>query len=440
MSAPTEGHLDDSTDGVIADPAAVDHAPLAADQIIGQPQRFMFLPLFVVAWFGVNLAVSAILGAAIPKAMLFLDEANKENNTALITSIGGVAVMIITPLFGRLSDRTMSRWGMRKPWMLVGVAIGMVGVVALALAPSIPIMVVGWVIVQVGFGATAMAQHALLADQIPTRIRARVAASVGVASGVATIVASAIVASLPNDQRHLWFLVPGTIGALLALVMVVGYSDAVRTEPAEPFTVREVLSTYWLDPIRYRDFFWAWACRFLVTMSIFTVSLFLLFLIVDVLQVPKEEASGILTLALSIFFVGNIVSTVLFGWVSDRTKRRKPIIWASCFISAIGLLVCMFAGDQTQFLVGIAIIGAGQGAYISVDVAMMTEVLPSAKEAGKDLGIVSLSYQLPQVIGPIAGAFVVGTAGGQNYTALFGYAMVLSILGGLAVLPIKAVR
>ncbi|MDN5724867.1 MAG: MFS transporter [Propionibacteriales bacterium] len=440
MSALTDHQPDDPTPGVIADPRAVEHAPLAADKIIGQSQGPQFLPLFVLAWFGVNLAVAAMMGAAIPKAMLFLDEVNKEENTAMITAIGGVAVMIITPLFGRLSDRTMTRWGMRKPWMLGGLVVGLGGVIVLALAASIPMMIIGWVIVQVGFGATAMAQHALLAAQIPTRIRARVAAAVGVASGISTIAAAAIVAGLPNDAQPLWFLVPGAIGTLCALFLIIGYRDAVRTEPAPALSLSEVLSTYWLDPVRYRDFFWAWACRFLVTMSIFTVSLFLLFLIVDVLKVPKEQASGILALALSVFFVGNIVSTVLFGWISDRTKRRKPIIWASCFISAIGLLVCMFAGDQTQFLIGIAIVGAGQGAYISVDVAMMTEVLPSAAEAGKDLGIVALSYQLPQVLGPILGAVVISTAGGQNYTGLFGYALVLSVLGGLAVLPIRAIR
>lgn len=426
--------------GVVADPALVDSAPLAADQIIGQRQGRQFLPLFVLSWFGTNLAVAALLGAAIPKAMLFLDETTKEHNTALITSIGGVAVMVITPLFGRFSDRTMSKWGMRKPWMLAGVLVGSLGVVWMAFAGSVAQMVLGWLIVQVGFGATSMAQHALLADQVPTRIRARVSAAVGVSSGISTIAAAAIVAGLPNDSRWLWFLVPGGIGALLSLVLIFGYQDAVRTEPAAPLKLRELLSTYWLDPVRYRDFFWAWSCRFLVTMSIFTVSLFMLFLIVDVLGVPKEKASGIQTVALAVFFVGNAISTVIFGWISDRTKRRKVIIWASCFISAIGLLVCMFAHEQGQFLVGMAIVGAGQGAYISVDVAMMTEVLPSATEAGKDLGIVSLSYQLPQVLGPIAGAAIVGIGAGQNYTALFGYAMVLSILGGLAVLPVRAVR
>lgn len=426
--------------GTVADPALAEVAPLAADRIIGQPQGRQFLPLFVIAWFGTNLAVAAMLGAAIPKAMLFLDEASKEKNTALITSLGGIAVMIITPLFGRLSDRTMSRWGMRKPWMLGGVLVGTVGVVGLAFAPSVPLMVLGWLVVQVGFGATSMAQHALLADQVPTRIRARVSAAVGVSSGISTIAASAIVAGLPQDQRWLWFLVPGIIGALMSLVLVLGYRDAVRSEPAPPLSLREVLSTYWLDPVKYRDFFWAWTCRFLVTMSIFTVSLFMLFLIVDRLHIPKEQASAIQTLALAVFFVGNAISTVIFGWISDRTKRRKVIIWSSCFISAIGLLVCMFADTQPQFLIGMAIVGAGQGAYISVDVAMMTEVLPSASEAGKDLGIVSLSYQLPQVIGPIIGAAIVGLGAGANYTALFGYALVLSVLGGLAVLPVRAVR
>lgn len=52
---------------------------------------------------------------------------------------------------------------------------------------------------------------------------------------------------------------------------------------------------------------------------------------------------------------------------------------------------------------------AGSGAFVSVDVAMMTEVLPTFDEAGKDLGVVSLSYQIP----------LLAIGGGENASALF---------------------
>src|SRR5690348_12959885 len=40
-------------------------------------------------------------------------------NLALVTGTGSLLSMIANPLFGRLSDRTTARMGMRRPWMLV---------------------------------------------------------------------------------------------------------------------------------------------------------------------------------------------------------------------------------------------------------------------------------------------------------------------------------
>ncbi len=112
----------------------------------------------------------------------------------------------------------------------------------------------------------------------------------------------------------------------------------------------------------------------------------------------------------------------------------------ACALSVVGLLIVVLLPGVTMFLVGIGIVGAAQGAYVSVDVALMTEVLPTFDEAGKDLGIVALSYQLPQVLVPIAAVPLLSIGGGNNYTALYIAAAVLGALGGLAVLPIRKAR
>ncbi|MDQ1218277.1 MFS family permease [Microbacterium arborescens] len=317
--------------------------------------------------------------------------------------------------------------------------VATIGVAILATAHSVTGTLVGWLVVQAGFGATNMVIHALLADQIPRRIRARVAAAAGVATGLGLIVGAQIMAVLPNHQRWAWFLVPGLIGVVLSTLVVFRFHDIVRTEPAPPLRTADVLSTYWLSPRRYPDFFWAFFSRFLVTTSITAISTFLLFIIIDRLHVPATEASPVQALALVVFTVGNIVTAVLFGWISDRSGRRKAIVLIASVLSAVGLVVTMIASDVSSILVGIAIAGAAQGAYVSVDVALMTEVLPSFDEAGKDLGIVSLSYQVPQLLIPLIALPLLATGGG-GYDVFFILAIVLALVGGLAVLPIRSVR
>lgn len=415
-------------------------AEVDRDQVPGSPQHRGFLVLFVLAWFGINLATGTIGGVAIPKVFAFLDNSTKGINYSITSAIGGIAVMVGTPLFGQFSDRTMSRLGKRRPWILGGALSGIIGVAILAFAHGLWPVVIGWVIVQLGFGATNAAVHALLADQIPTRIRARVAAAASASAGLALILGALTVAQLPNDAQWTWFLLPGGIGALLSIVLFFGLRDIVRTERPAPWSWHDVLDTYWLDPRQYRDFFWAWTCRLLVTMSIVSVSTYLLFFIIDHLHVPKEAATGIQAQTLVAFTVGNIAMTILFGWISDRTGRRKPIVWISCMLSAIGLIVAILAPGLAVFMVGMVIVGAAQGAYISVDVALMTEVLPTFENAGKDLGIVSLSYQLPQLVVPIVAVPLLAIGGGENYTALYIAAIVFAVLGGLAILPVRRVR
>ncbi|TPW77471.1 MFS transporter [Schumannella soli] len=432
-----------SAHGTAGDAAAPAAAPgdIGLDAIPGSPQPKVFLPFFVLAWFGLSLALSIIGGGSIPKVFAFLDDATKGVNLSIVAAVGGGVVIVITPLFGRLSDRTMSRLGMRRPWILGGAVAGLVGVGVLAFSSTLWQVIVGWAIVQAGFGATNAAVHALLADQIPMRIRARVSAAASAANALALIIGALMIAVLPNDAQWSWFVVPGAIGAVLSGLLFFGLHDIVRTDRPAPWSWRDMLSTYWLNPVRYRDFFWAWACRLLVTMSIFTVTTYLLFYIIDRMGVPKEQASGTFATGIVCFTAASILTTILFGWISDRTGRRKAIVWVSALLSAAGLTVAVFAPDLTTLLIALTLVGAAQGAFVSVDIAMMTEVLPTFAEAGKDLGIVSLSYQVPQVLVPVLAIPLLAIGGGgENYTALFIAAIVCGVLGGLAVLPIRGVK
>ena len=104
---------------------------------------------------------------------------------------------------------------------------------------------------------------------------------------------------------------------------------------------------------------------------------------------------------------------------------------------AIGLIVPLVNHTFPAILVYAFVSGLGFGAYLSVDYVLVTQVLPSNTEAGKDLGIVNISSSLPQTIG-IAVAAAVVTIGG--YPALFPVGAALVVLGALFIIPIRKVR
>ena len=99
-----------------------------------------------------------------------IDDAPK--NLALVTGVGSLLAIVSNPLFGRLSDRTTSALGMRRPWMIVGLVGGAVGTLTVALALGIGVVLVGWCIAQVFLNALLAAQAAILPDHVPTVQRA----------------------------------------------------------------------------------------------------------------------------------------------------------------------------------------------------------------------------------------------------------------------------
>ncbi|HET7279505.1 MAG TPA: MFS transporter [Dermatophilaceae bacterium] len=413
----------------------------AAD-VHGVPQSRWFVAAFLFAQFGLTLILLGTAGITLPLRYSELDPARKAQLLATTAGMGGVAVMVSTPLFGRLSDRCRSRFGMRRPFILGGVASGGLGMLLLSSAETPLETMAAWVLAQIAYAATSAGIHALLADAVPRRIRARVSAGFGLAAGLATVAGGQLVDRLP-DSPLWWFGVPALICFTASGLLVLVLRDRHLEEaPRRPLGVREVAASYWLSPRRHPDFAWAWVCRFMVTMSILTVGTFMVYFLTDELGVSRRDAPRQVSLVLAVYFTAGILTTLFFGWISDRTGRRKAIVWTSALFTAVGLGLASAAPDLRTFLVCIAVAGLGQGAFVSVDVAMMTEVLPSSADTGKDLGILALSYLMPQALLPLVTAplLAIGAGDQSNYRALWVGAAVLAVVGALAVLPIRTVR
>ncbi|SDO88553.1 hypothetical protein SAMN04487981_11493 [Streptomyces sp. cf386] len=74
---------------------------------------------------------------------------------------------------------------------------------------------------------------------------------------------------------------------------------------------------------------------------------------------------------------------------------------------------------------------------MSVDFALMTDVLPKALDRGKDLGVINVANALPQVAAPALAAPVVTYLGG--YRVLYLVAAVAGLAGAVLVGRIRGV-
>jgi MFS family permease len=127
-----------------------------------------FISLYTLAFMSTSLLFLPPLLVTLPlKISALVGIKHAPNSLALVAGIGALAAMLGNPFFGRMSDRTSSRLGMRRPWMVIGLVGGSLGILVVSLAPNIPVVLVGWCIAQLFFNALLAAQVAVPPDQVP---------------------------------------------------------------------------------------------------------------------------------------------------------------------------------------------------------------------------------------------------------------------------------
>src|SRR3954454_22563638 len=121
------------------------------------------IALYVLTYAGLWVAVQAPVLVSLPLQVEAIAPAHPAQSLSLVLGLGSL-VAFGSPLFGRLSDRTTSRFGRRKPWLVGGALMGLVGAVILASASTVPVLTAGWCLVKLGCGVSLAALLAVLAE------------------------------------------------------------------------------------------------------------------------------------------------------------------------------------------------------------------------------------------------------------------------------------
>ena len=214
-----------------------------------------FITLYALAYLGTSLVFIAPLLVSLAlkvNSLVGIDRA--PSGLALVTGTGSLLAIFANPFFGRMSDRTSSRMGMRRPWMLGGLAGGSLGIVVVALAPNILVVLVGWCLAQLFFNALLAALVAVLPDQVPTAQRGMVSGVLAICLPLASVGGTFLVQLFTGNQVAM-FLVPSAIGALLILPFAATLKDRRLAEADRPtWSVREFLSAFYVNPRKSPDF------------------------------------------------------------------------------------------------------------------------------------------------------------------------------------------
>lgn len=356
----------------------------------------------------------------------------KEATLALVTGVGAAVSMVANPLFGALSDRTRSRFGRRVPWVAGGALGGAFGLCLLAIVPGTAGMVLSWCVVQASVNAALAGIMAAIPDVVPVEQRAVVGGFVNLGQTIGVLIGVGLALLVGGIRGG---FVACAVFLLLAVVPYLRHSrDTPYAAAADRVGWSEFLRGSWVSPRAHPDFALAWATKFLVHLGNAIVTLYLLYYLSD--EVGLEDAESRLFVAIGLYSVIVAISAIATGRWSDRVHKRRIFAVVAGFVIAAASLVLAAWPTWTGTLVAACLLGVGFGAFVAVDLAIVTEVLPDPDARGKDLGVVNIANALPQVLAPVIAAPLVTQAG---YPALYTVAAIIGLIGSTAVWRIRSV-
>jgi len=291
--------------------------------------------------------------------------------------------------------------------------------------------------VQIAYNFVQGPLSAILPDRVPLNRRGTFSSIFGFAlmggSTVGAMVAALFIHLIP--VAYLFFAI--VVGITIILFVIVNPDHSNKTEPKPPFDLSAFLHTFWVNPVKHPDFFWAFSGRLLLYTGYFAVAQYQLLILEHYINLSVNGAAALIAGASLISLVCILITTAISGPLSDRFGRRKPFVFIASALMAVALLVPWVAPTVGGWIVYTIIMGLGFGMFQAVDTALMSQVLPSSESFGKDLGVVNIAATLPQVLAPTVAGVIVLIGG---YGLMFPIGFVVAILGAFCVWFIRGTK
>jgi MFS family permease len=359
-----------------------------------------------VYWIGLSFMWNSLHVIILPAVLLnFVPDSQKNSYLGVLTFFGLIMALIIQPISGALSDRWASRWGRRRPLIVIGTAFDFVFLALLGWAGGLWMLFVGYLGLQISSNVAHGPVQGLLPDRVPPE-------QLGSASGIKNImdmsglvVSSLIVGRMvPPDVRQ-------PVGAMLVVALLLAISAAVTVGGANEEPTgggystrdwREIWQVFRVDWHAHSGFGWLIASRFFYLFGIYGIQVFAQYFVRDRMNVPNPvQATGDLmaaiVIALMVFAVGA-------GWLCDQWGRKRVQALAGAF-GAVGALLLLAAQTPTQLLIYGSVLGAGIGIFLSANWALANDLAPGA-EAGRFLGLTNLATAGAGAVGRLEGPLI----------------------------------
>jgi len=405
-----------------------------------------------VFWFAVAFLWSGLITIVIQSRVAQIAPDSKDLALGATLALGALVSTVVCYYVGAHSDRSYfngagrwaRKWGRRRPYIVLGTVGTLPFLLALPWANSILLLVVLMCGIQFWVNIATAPYQALIPDLVPKSRQGVASAWMGMSSLLGTSLGLVAYNALFNKPGG--FLRTMVVVCFLLVVTAAFTIWKVREDPAPPMSAvedeaaRQEKSTFnW--GVAWREnpsFFWLIASRFFINLGFYSATEFLLYYVTDTLRPPNP--GEVVTRFFLISTVAGLIGNFPAGMLADRTSK-KLVVWASLAVTGVGAAIFLSAKSVQTATYAAWIFGAGYGAFLAVDWALATNLLPPRDEA-RWMGIWHGAFTVPQVVAPVIGGFVAhfvnqSAGSGEGYRAVLALVLVYLVIGAALVVPIR---
>lgn len=358
----------------------------------------------------------------------------------LIGFFGTLLSLLVSILWGIISDHTSSRWGKRTPAILTGalLALPLIGLPALILSPALkamlfpvalPIIITSYFGMQFFTNVSNGAWWPLLVDVVSENQR-------GLASGVGgflTLLGAAIgivvVTSLNQKGQTgaaLWLI--GGVFALTGVIntLVIKGKDK-PADATQHISIWKAMIDIFTVRRRIMVFFWLVLALLLANMGINSLQFFARFFFEVYFPTISPDAGFRIMGGISL--VVTMLSALGSGILSDKIGRRSMILWAM-YACAICTLLMGLTSNFLLFLVLTTLRSIAMGPILATAPALASDLSPK-DEAGKYMAYNNLSTGLSGALASVIFGVLLVNMTRIAFMYLFMISAILFLVGGM---------
>jgi MFS family permease len=419
------------------EPASGDGRPTAL-----LPKRELFrLSLYWLGLSSIFAGLSFILASRLEFDGLVPNKDEVGRTLFLLTISGAVIAVLVQPTIGTISDYTMSRWGRRKPYILIGSVLDLVFLAGIAFSQDLLAIAAFVALLQFSSNFAQGPFQGYVPDLVPAPQVGLASALVGMMQILGNVAGFAIGGiAVALDQFALGLIALGVLELLTMLSVVIRVREGTAPKSREGRSWTAIASEAWgTDILRERSFLWLVASRLAVLMAGGVLTNLAIFYLARSLGMSQEEAGVAFIPMVGLVALGTVIAVVPAARASDRVGRKK-VIYVSCAVGGAGLALVAVAPSFPLALVGTVVFGLSTGIFLAVDWALMTDIIPKAS-SGRYMGLSNVATASSGVLAVAIGGTLMDLVGGpEGPRAALWLAVVLFGVGAVLLRPVDERR